>query len=80
MTVTIPTTDWQGMTFGGKPERTSSLVTLECPMCRLRCSLADHSIDRDGLVTPSLVCPAGDCTFHYERLKPNRSKPRSCDN
>jgi hypothetical protein len=31
--------------------------------------LIDHDIAKDGTVTPSVVCPNGNCAFHdYVRL------------
>lgn len=39
-----------------------------CPGCGKLVSLTDHTIDPDGTVTPSLVCPF-KCAFHeYVKL------------
>ncbi len=35
-----------------------------CPDCGTVGSLDGHAIDRDGLVSPSVVCPKDGCEFH----------------
>jgi hypothetical protein len=33
-------------------------------------TLREHSIEADGMVSPSVLCPEPDCTFHaYVRLE-----------
>lgn len=48
-------------------------ATISCPVCGRSGSLADHEIDADGTVRPSVVCPYADpnvaqgeplCGFH----------------
>ncbi len=40
-----------------------------CPGCAKILSLGKHTIDPDGTVTPSLVCPFKSCDFHdYVKL------------
>jgi len=34
-----------------------------CPICGCHAAL-DHDVADDGTVTPSLVCPQDDCSFH----------------
>ena len=46
----------------GKYRTISALVC--CPGCGKINSLGDHTIDPDGTVTPSLVCPFDHCEFH----------------
>jgi hypothetical protein len=36
---------------------------MRCPGCERGAAL-DHSIDSQGVVKPSVVCPYDDCTFH----------------
>lgn len=48
-------------TCATKDGRTASL---SCPECGDIASLSNHSIGDGGVVTPSLVCPYGDCSFH----------------
>ena len=50
---------WKGATRDGK--RTANV---SCPTCGKTASLSGHDIDAAGKVTPSLVCPYNDCTFH----------------
>lgn len=50
---------WWHAVLDGKP---SAIVT--CPSCGGHGGLHDHSVDDEGNVTPSLVCPHGSCTFH----------------
>ena len=47
----------------------STGLMLNCPDCGQTVSLADHSVDPIGAVTPSVVCPQDGCGFHeYVRL------------
>jgi len=39
-------------------------ATLSCPTCGQVASLSGHAIDEVGTVTPSVVCPRGNCEFH----------------
>ena len=38
-------------------------ASIHCPICDHKYYL-DHTIASDGTVTPSLVCPSPNCTFH----------------
>ena len=65
MTVTIPTTDWQGrLGDDGQPDRAHAGLALKCPGCDTWCGFVARVIDRDGNMTPGFVCPATDCTFN----------------
>lgn len=44
------------------------MVFVSCGYCGERASLADHTIDAEGRVEPSLVCPAGCGWHHYVQL------------
>ncbi len=57
---------WQGVFVGTH----SASANFFCPTCGLVASLRDHSIDKDGLVTPSVACPGPKCSFH-EHIKLN---------
>lgn len=50
--------EWRGAAAGDR----SALVC--CPGCGKISSLTDHTIDPDGSVYPSLVCPFDICDFH----------------
>lgn len=52
---TVPKGTW------GKHE---SIVVMSCPKCGKLGRLDDHTIDAYGTVTPSVVCPRKECTFH----------------
>ncbi len=47
-------------------QKASAVISahLSCPDCGETASLGDHTIDADGLVNPSLVCPHKGCAFH----------------
>ncbi len=51
---------WKLKQVPGRP------VTAEitCPECGKRSSMADHSIDSKGQVTPSIICPHVPCAWH----------------
>ena len=51
--------EWHGAKLSGG--KRTALVC--CPGCGKLVSLTDHTIDPDGTVTPSLVCPF-KCDFH----------------
>lgn len=38
-------------------------VVVTCPSCGGRADLTDHTIERDGTVSPSLICPR-ECGWH----------------
>jgi len=40
------------------------LVVILCPKCQKVSCLRNHTIHRDGTVSPSLVCPRDECNFH----------------
>lgn len=50
--------------FSGVPEFV--IVIQRCPECRQGMSNMKHEIQKDGSISPSLVCPYKDrgCTFH----------------
>lgn len=50
---------WTAFTLDGK--RTASIT---CPDCESIAALVDHSIETNGVVTPSVVCPVDGCDFH----------------
>lgn len=35
-----------------------------CPKCGFKANLSSHKVAENGIVTPSLICPRGGCTFH----------------
>jgi len=39
-------------------------AAIQCPVCDRIFSLLNHVISADGSVSPSVVCPWSDCTFH----------------
>lgn len=44
-------------------------ASFTCPACSQMATLTDHTIQGDGTVQPSVVCPSHKCTFHeYLRL------------
>lgn len=51
---------WKGLKLaeGGRS------ASFTCPECHQLASLTDHTIEADGRVTPSVVCPTDGCTFH----------------
>ena len=52
--------EWRGGQKTGS-ERTALVC---CPGCGRISTLSKHTIDPDGTVTPSLVCPFPHCDFH----------------
>lgn len=59
-TFPIPTGTYIPWIHGPNYKHTVALV---CPTCGAAFCLADHTINRDGVVMPSVVCPHG-CGFH----------------
>lgn len=57
-----------GVWKGGKRGDGQRTAILSCPMCRQPAPLSDHTIEPDGMVSPSVVCPFQGCSFH-EHLK-----------
>jgi hypothetical protein len=56
---------WKGGILDGK--RTANV---SCPKCGQIASLSQHTIEADGTVKPSLVCPYDGCSFHdHVKLK-----------
>ena len=52
-----------GSWHGAKaPDKLTALFL--CPTCGRMQSLSGHEIDKDGNVSPSLVCYYDDCDFH----------------
>jgi hypothetical protein len=44
-------------------EEAIKTFALQCPTCHRAFCLANHSVDKEGKVTPSVVCPF-NCGFH----------------
>lgn len=44
-------------------ERTEPSARVSCAKCGAMASISDHSIEGDGTVTPSVVCP-DECGWH----------------
>lgn len=57
---------WKGLQvpIEGQPGKYIRKASLTCPECGRVSSLSDHTIDLEGLVQPSVVCPYEDCNFH----------------
>lgn len=54
-----------GVPGTGRPGDGSPSALFVCPTCHRFGSLTDHSIDADGVVSPSVGCSYDDgCTFH----------------
>lgn len=49
---------WRPVVLDGK-----KTARLSCPGCG-SIALLDHKIDKEGNVTPSVVCPIQSCDFH----------------
>lgn len=47
---------------GSKPGDPEDVIKFACPSCGAEGDLTDHEIDADGVVSPSVVCPA--CDWH----------------
>jgi DNA-directed RNA polymerase subunit RPC12/RpoP len=43
--------------------KNTKTFALQCPTCHKAFCLADHTIDENGIVLPSVVCPF-NCGFH----------------
>ncbi len=39
-------------------------ANINCPKCNRVATLIRCSIDSEGIVTPSIICPNLDCSFH----------------
>ena len=51
-------------------QENKELIYIECPRCKQWISIFKHSIDDNGNVTPSVVCPLTACGFHqYIKLR-----------
>lgn len=57
----------------GNIKKSEAVVSACCPKCWRNCTIRKspgisedigHSIDEDGKVHPSVVCPNNDCDFH----------------
>ena len=64
MTTLIQSTRRDGVMRKGEWRDTDKGALVCCPGCGKIGSLAEHTIDPDGTVTPSLVCPFAHCDFH----------------
>lgn len=66
MTLLIQSTRRDGVMRKGEWRGASDFrggALVSCPSCGKISSLADHTIDPDGSVYPSLVCPFAICDF-----------------
>jgi hypothetical protein len=50
-------------TWGLRRLDNKPVAVFNCPGCGITAYLEEHSVDSDGNVTPSVVCP-GVCGFH----------------
>ena len=48
---------------GEKPGDPMEVIKFACPSCGIEADLSDHEVDANGLVSPSVLCPA-ECGFH----------------
>ncbi len=55
---------WKEKRVLGRP----MTAEISCPDCGKRASLADHSIDGNGEVTPDVICPHGTCNWNAQVL------------
>jgi hypothetical protein len=53
-----------GCWHGGRKSDGTRTATLQCPGCGKVASMSQHTIEPDGTVSPSAVCPYEGCTFH----------------
>lgn len=53
---------WIDRDFAQKTDIQTAVLT--CPNCGNAMSLKEHTIAENGAVSPSVVCPEKDCTFH----------------
>jgi len=61
--------DYAPGTWKGLKTNIGRSASFTCPTCGKLAVLIDHSIDVDGTVAPSVVCPTDGCAFHdYVRL------------
>lgn len=60
----VPNTwrQWIDRDFKNKVDVTTACVT--CPNCGNAMSLKEHTIAENGIVSPSLICPTENCSFH----------------
>lgn len=61
--ITIERSKWNRVTIDGKVT-----ARVACPGCGLTFAL-DHTIAKDGTVSPSLVCPIKGCFHGFIRLE-----------
>lgn len=54
---------WSGLAAEGNPYGKGRSANMVCPQGH-PFSLIDHTIAKDGKVSPSVVCPDGECNFH----------------
>ena len=45
-----------------KPGTPVDVLKMSCPLCGVEGDLTEHSVGKDGAVTPSVDCP--ECDFH----------------
>jgi hypothetical protein len=53
-----------GCWHGGRKDDGTRTATIQCPLCGQVASMSQHTIEADGTVNPSAVCPYSGCTFH----------------
>ena len=69
MRLTIPKSlRWPPLPGHWTPLRSEGgvVVVFRCPDCQQSAHLDEHEIDAQGHVSPSVVCPTEDCTFHHD--------------
>ncbi len=64
MQTLIQSTRRDGVMRKGEWHQQATGVVVCCPGCGHIVALLDHTIDPDGSVYPSLVCPFDICDFH----------------
>ena len=66
----IPRSDWTNAKYAIKgtwvPYTRDGKKTarVSCPLCDFVAVLDTHTINEDGVVHPSVVCPVSTCRFH----------------
>lgn len=57
---------WAKSTLDGNPT-----AKVKCPGCGMIGTIINHSVGRNGVVSPSLDCPNDKCTFHENVILEN---------
>ena len=63
MLTELPSWDGGAVKNEGGTARMGFVILMKCRCGRIG-SLADHHVDDDGIVTPSVVCMDNECGFH----------------